>query len=78
MSAKTTTKERIIGIIAHNLKCSREAVVAAGNLSTDLNMDSLDEICIAVEMEKEFDVSFPDSKLGDIKTLEGFINLIPV
>lgn len=73
---KITTRQRVIGIIANNLKCTREQVEAAKNLSTDLNMDSLDEICIVVEIEKEFGFSVPDEDLGGIKTVDGFTNLI--
>lgn len=74
---KLTDIQIIVGIIARVVKTSPESVYEAKNLKEDIDMDSLHEVEIVMEIEKEFDITIPDEDYGGFTTLKQFINLLP-
>ena len=73
---KLTDEQRISGIIARVVKTSVDSVLDAKNLKEDIDMDSLHEVEIVMEIEKEFDTTIPDEDYGGFTTLKQFINLL--
>jgi len=69
-------KDTVISIISMVVGCLIDKVESAKNLKEDIGMDSLDEIEIVMEMEKEFDVSIPDESYGGFTTVNQFVNLL--
>lgn len=72
----TEIKERVFAIIAEKL------VVDAGEISTessfqkDLGADSIDLVELIMELEREFDLSIPDEKAEEIKTVGDAISFL--
>ncbi len=54
-SRSAETKERIIGIIAHQLGVAHEAINNASGLFDELAADSLDVVELVMELEQELD-----------------------
>jgi len=63
-------KQRISFILEDKLCCSQEdSMNPESNLRNDLGADSLDEIEICMGVEKEFNITIPDSELEKVKTV---------
>lgn len=71
-----TTEDRVVSLIAHELKISKEEITKDANLKTDCGMDSLDEVCIIIALEKHFGINIPDDSYGGLTKVDEFINLI--
>ena len=56
--------------------CLIDQVESAKNLKEDIDMDSLDEIEIIMEMEKEFDINIPDESYGGFTKVDQFVELL--
>lgn len=69
-------EQKIREIIAKELLCNVEEVTHEKNLRTDLNMDSLDEMTIIIEMENEFEIEIKEEFYGNIKTLKEFVAIV--
>lgn len=69
---------KVVSIIAEDLLESEETIMNSENLRTDAGMDSLDEISIVMKIESDFSITIPDEDYGNITTVEGFVNLIPL
>lgn len=46
------------------------------HLINDLSIDSLDQVEIIMELEREFNVGLPDDECGKLNTVEDLVNLI--
>ncbi|MEL7377596.1 MAG: acyl carrier protein, partial [Bacteroidota bacterium] len=51
------------------LGVDKSEVSESANFTTDLGADSLDTVELIMEFEKEFDISIPDEKAEEIKTV---------
>lgn len=69
-------EQKVREIIAKELLCNVEEVTHEKNLRTDLNMDSLDEMTIIIEMENEFEIEIKEEFYGNIKTLKEFVAIV--
>ncbi len=67
-------KEKALVIIANYLKLNGKVVRRRGinwntHLVNDLNLDSLDLVELAMDLEDEFQISMPDEQIGQVGTV---------
>ena len=62
-------KDRVLFILGDKLGLFEEEFDDTSNLRDDLGADSLDEIEICMEVEKEFNINIPDSDFENVKTV---------
>ena len=69
--------EKIIkSIIENKFGISPKDYTDESNFKEDLGCDSLDIIDLVMEVEREFNISIPDSDIEKILTVEGLINYV--
>lgn len=64
-----TTAERVKAIIEDKLYVDKSEITDNANLADDLGADSLDQIELVMELEKEFDITIPDEDFDGIATV---------
>ena len=69
-------EEVIKSIIENKLGISPNDYTDESNFKEDLGCDSLDVIDLVMEVEREFNISIPDSDIEKILTVEGLINYV--
>lgn len=70
-------KERISFILEDKLCCDlKDSLNPESNIKTDLGADSLDEVEICMEVEKEFNISVPDSLMEEVKTVQDLYDTV--
>jgi len=62
-------KERVDFILEDKLCCDLDNIKSDSLIRDDLGADSLDEIEICMELEKEFNINIPDLELEKVKTV---------
>lgn len=62
-------RERIINVLSEQLGVDKSEISDESNLVNDLGADSLDVVEIIMALEKEFDLTIPDSEVDGIKTV---------
>ena len=67
---------KVRSIICDQMVFTNEEFDNSDNLRNDLGADSLDEIELIMEVEKEFDVPIPDRDAEGVKTVQDIINLV--
>lgn len=67
--------DRAKQIIVKNLSAEPEAVTETATFA-DLGADSLDQVDIIMEFEKEFDIKIPEDQTDKIQTIGDAINFI--
>lgn len=75
MSAKDDILEKVITIIRESMHVE-EAITAESHLIDDLHAESLDVVCIAMELEEVFDIEIEREsaeKLETVKNLADFV-----
>jgi len=72
----TEIKERVVAIIADKLVVETSEVVEAASFQKDLGADSIDLVELIMELEREFDLSIPDEKAEEIKTVGDAISFL--
>jgi len=65
-------KLKVRTIIAEHTYNDLENVNDESNITTDLGMDSLDEVEVIMELEKEFDVEIPDVDAEEIFVVKDY------
>lgn len=74
------TKEEIlqtlIPIIEDSLNVKPAQIVPEANFRDDLSADSLDQVELMMLIEKKFEISFTDSELEKVATVQDAIDLI--
>lgn len=69
--------EKVIkSIIENKFGISPKDYTDESNFKEDLGCDSLDVIDLVMEVEREFNISIPDSDIEKILTVEGLINYV--
>lgn len=69
--------EKIIkSIIENKFGISPKDYTDESNFKEDLGCDSLDVIDLVMEVEREFNISIPDSDIEKILTVKGLINYV--
>lgn len=72
----TEIKERVVAIIADKLVVEQNDVTKDANFQKDLGADSIDLVELIMELEREFDISIPDEKAEEIKTVGDAISFL--
>lgn len=70
------TFEKVKSIIVDTLSCDENAVTLEASLEDDLGADSLDAVELNMSLEEAFDISIPDEKLADFKTVADIVDYI--
>ena len=71
-----TEKDRVLFIVSDKLGYFEEEIDDTSNLRNDLGADSLDEIEICVEVEKEFNIKISDADFEKVKTVNDLYECI--
>ena len=70
-------KAKVIEVLARKLGFPEDSLLDESlNLWDDLEMDSLDQVEIAFELEKIFNIKIPDAVAYTIKTIKDAIDLV--
>lgn len=69
-------KERVLFIVSDKLGYFEEEIDDTSNIRNDLGADSLDEIEICMEVEKEFNINIPDDDFESVKTINDLYECI--
>jgi len=72
----TEIKERVVAIIADKLVVNAADVTLESSFQKDLGADSIDLVELIMELEREFDLSIPDEKAEEIKTVGDAISFL--
>lgn len=72
----TEIKERVVAIIADKLVVETSDVIETASFQKDLGADSIDLVELIMELEREFDLSIPDEKAEEIKTVGDAISFL--
>ena len=67
---------KVADIIANEFSVDRNKITLATNLQDDLGADSLDAVELIMAVEEEFDVTIPDDKAQNIKTVNDIVSLL--
>ena len=62
-------KEKVVEIIVDNLGVDAAEVKDEASFTNDLGADSLDTVELIMELEKQFDVTIPDTDAEKIQTV---------
>jgi acyl carrier protein len=65
----STIAEKVKGIIVEKLGIEPSEVTLEASFTNDLGADSLDQVELIMEFEKEFNVSIPDDQAEKITTV---------
>ena len=68
--------DRIREVICRFVELDPETLTEETNIRSELGLNSLELINIAVAIEDEFDVELPDREVGNIETLGDAIAII--
>ena len=71
-----TEKDGVLFIVSDKLGYFEEEIDDTSNLRNDLGADSLDEIEICVEVEKEFNIKISDADFEKVKTVNDLYECI--
>ena len=71
-----SVSERVIAVIADELRLKTDEVKPERNIEDDLGADSLDSIEILMSLEEEFDVCISDEDAMDVRTVQDVINMV--
>ena len=62
-------KQKVIDIIVDKLGVQASEVISKASFTNDLGADSLDNVELIMEFEKEFNISIPDDQAESIQTV---------
>lgn len=68
--------EKLRDVICNYVDIDRNTLTEDTNIRSELGLNSLELINIAVAIEDEFDVEIPDREVGNIETLGDAIKVI--
>lgn len=74
------TKEEILGeltrILVDDLDISQDKIIGTSNLFTDLDLDSIDAVDIAVRMQRFTNKKLTSEEFKQIKTVDDVVNAV--
>lgn len=68
------TSDQVINILTAQACCDREIVKPEAHLINDLDLDSLDLVEVAMEIEDQCGVEILDDEISSCKTVQDLIN----
>ncbi len=69
-------EQKVKKILAEQLGVDENMITPETNVATDLGADSLDLVEILMSLEDEFNISIPDEKIAEIKTVAQIVTYI--
>ncbi len=69
-------EQKVKKILAEQLGVDENRITPETNVATDLGADSLDLVEILMSLEDEFNISIPDEKIAEIKTVAQIVTYI--
>mgnify|MGYP001077495348 CR=1 FL=1 len=69
-------RDKVFEIVADQMSVDKGEIKDETNFVNDLNADSLDVVELVMEFEDQFDISIPDEKAEQIKTVGEAIRFI--
>jgi acyl carrier protein len=69
----TTVEDRVKEVIIDRVGLP---IKDSSRLSEDLTFDSLDNVCLVMELEEEFDIEIPDQDPLDFRTVKDVVDYI--
>lgn len=76
MTNHTTIEQRVIRCISRSTGIPVSEITADSRLEGDLNLDSLDRLSVAMDVEDEFGVELPDEALEIVATVRELVALL--
>jgi len=70
------TEQKVIEILAKQLRIEKSKITLATNIASDLGADSLDLVEILMSLEEEFNISIPDEAIPNIVTVGDLVKFI--
>ena len=68
--------EKIKEIINSTLSCGEDVITMESSLIDDLGADSLDAVELCMTLEEEFDITIPEDKIADLKTVKDIVDYV--
>ena len=68
--------EKVKGIIVEQLGANAEAVKMEASFIDDLGADSLDAVELCMTIEEAFDITIPEDKIADLKTVKDIVEFV--
>ena len=68
--------EKIKEIINSTLSCGEDVITMDASLIDDLGADSLDAVELCMTIEEEFDITIPEDKIADLKTVKDIVDYV--
>lgn len=69
-------EQKVKQILAEQLGVDASKITLQTNVAADLGADSLDLVEILMSLEDEFNISIPDEKIAEIKTVSQIVDYI--
>lgn len=69
-------EQKVVEILANQLRVEKEKINAQTNIASDLGADSLDLVEILMSLEDEFSISIPDEAIPGIVTVGDLVKFI--
>jgi acyl carrier protein len=66
---KTDTNQTVVAIVAEVAQCDPSEITPDSYLVEDLNLDSLEMVELATELEDVFEMPIPDEDVDKLKTV---------
>ena len=68
--------EKIKEIINTTLSCGEDVITLEASLIDDLGADSLDAVELCMTLEEEFDITIPEDKIAELKTVKDIVDYV--
>lgn len=68
--------EKVANIIANELNVDEKKISLETDLQNDLGADSLDAVELIMAIEEEFNITIPDEKAQNIRTVKDIVSLL--
>lgn len=68
--------EKIKEIINSTLSCGEDVITMEASLIDDLGADSLDAVELCMTIEEEFDITIPEDKIAELKTVKDIVDYV--
>lgn len=68
--------DKVKEIINDTLSCGEDNITLEAVLIDDLGADSLDAVELCMNIEEAFDITIPEDKIADLKTVKDIVEYV--
>ena len=68
--------EKMREMIAEQLSVEADTITEETSFKEDLGADSLDAVELCMTLEEEFDITIPEDKIADLKTVKDIVDYV--